>query len=172
MGMTSSLFRAAALLLSLMSASVAIQVDSVKTDLKPLIRAASENRVQFAVHVPHRLSLAKDGQWTNFPARARSEWRYAIRIPPQCRCPSTRVRFICRHTLTLRYAAHARPSSINPRIYARVIYGVAYSRVTRSNSRSACRVPKEAAPNWKSRGSKPGIELWGQASRTILTFSN
>jgi hypothetical protein len=81
MGMTSSLFRAAALLLSLMSASVAIQVDSVKTDLKPLIRAASENRVQFAVHVPHRLSLAKDGQWTNFPARARSEWRYAIRIP-------------------------------------------------------------------------------------------
>ena len=81
MGMTGSLFRAATLLLSLTSASLAIPVDSVKTDLKPLIRAASDNRVQFAVHVPYKLSLGSDGHWTNFPARARAEWRYAIRIP-------------------------------------------------------------------------------------------
>jgi hypothetical protein len=81
MGITSLLFRAAALLLSLTSASMAISVDSVKTDLKPLIRAASDNRVQFAVQVPHRLSLVSAGRWIKLPTSAREEWRYAISIP-------------------------------------------------------------------------------------------
>ena len=81
MGIAGSLIRAAALLLLLTSAAMAVPVDSVKTDLKPLIRAASVNRVQFAVQVPHRLSLRSTGRWTNISAGARVEWRYAVRIP-------------------------------------------------------------------------------------------
>jgi hypothetical protein len=80
MGIANSLIRAAALL-SLTSVCMAVPVESVKIDLKPLIRAAAENRVQFAVQVPHRVSITSAGHWTNLPVPSRAEWNYAIHIP-------------------------------------------------------------------------------------------
>jgi hypothetical protein len=80
MGIRSSLICATALL-SLTSVCMAVPVESVKTDLKPLIRAAADHRVQFAVQVPHHVSTLSAGRWTNLPAVGRAEWTYAIRIP-------------------------------------------------------------------------------------------
>ena len=46
------------------SSSAVAAVDIIKADIEPLIRAASKSPVQFAVHVPHAISSAKDGEWT------------------------------------------------------------------------------------------------------------
>jgi hypothetical protein len=70
--------RFAALLL-LTSVAAAAQIDTVATDLKPLIRKAALSPVQFAVHVPHAVSAATMGRWTVTANRA--EWRYAVHIP-------------------------------------------------------------------------------------------
>jgi lysyl endopeptidase len=62
-----------------MAVPVAVPVDIVKTDLHPLIRAASTSRVQFAVPVPHSVSTSTGGTWTT--AGGHATWRYAIRVP-------------------------------------------------------------------------------------------
>ena len=41
------------------AASAAVAVHIVKTDLKPLIRAAADSPVQFAVLIPHTASASK-----------------------------------------------------------------------------------------------------------------
>jgi len=57
----------------------ATPVVSVKTDLKPLIRAAAESPVQFAVLVPHAASTATNGEWSSTNGSAR--WVYAVEVP-------------------------------------------------------------------------------------------
>jgi hypothetical protein len=59
--------------------ALATPVDIVKTDLQPLIRAASDSRVQFAVPVPHSASTTTSGTWS--VANGTATWRYAVRIP-------------------------------------------------------------------------------------------
>jgi hypothetical protein len=44
------------------SADAAVAVHIVKTDLKPLIRAAADSPVQFAVLVPHAASTSGAGR--------------------------------------------------------------------------------------------------------------
>ena len=61
------------------NAAVPVAVRVVQTDLKPLIRAAYQTPVQFAVFVPHAASTARDGQWTTEGNRA--VWRYAVEVP-------------------------------------------------------------------------------------------
>lgn len=69
-------------LLSMIATSVAVAavpVHVVKTDLRPLIRAAFQSHVQFAVSVPHSVSSATDGFWTT--AGGVATWRYAVQVP-------------------------------------------------------------------------------------------
>ena len=54
-------------------------VHTVGTDLRPLIRAASQSPVQFAVLVPHAVSTASGGRWTS--ANGQATWRYAVQVP-------------------------------------------------------------------------------------------
>ena len=61
------------------SASAAVAVHTVKTDLKPLIRAAADSPVQFAVLVPHAASTSGAGSWS--VAGGQATWRYAVEIP-------------------------------------------------------------------------------------------
>jgi len=61
------------------ASSAPLPVHTVRTDLKPLIRAASESPVQFAVLVPHAVSTATGGQWSN--ANGQAVWRYAVTVP-------------------------------------------------------------------------------------------
>ena len=60
-------------------AVLAAPVDIVKTDLRPLIRAASSSRVQFAVPIPHAVSASSGGSWTT--AGGQATWHYAIQVP-------------------------------------------------------------------------------------------
>jgi hypothetical protein len=62
------------------SICAAAQVVTLQTDLRPLIKAAVNSPVQFAVHVPHKVSAQSDGQWASV-APMSSEWSYSIRIP-------------------------------------------------------------------------------------------
>ena len=61
------------------AASAAVTVHIVKTDLKPLIHAAVDSPVQFAVLVPHAASTASAGNWSVEGAQA--TWRYAVAVP-------------------------------------------------------------------------------------------
>ena len=63
----------------LQTAAAAVPVHIVKTDLKPLIRAAYHSPVQFAVLVPHTASLGTAGKWSVNGDRA--TWAYAVQIP-------------------------------------------------------------------------------------------
>jgi lysyl endopeptidase len=67
------------LLLPCLVAVAAAPVHTVKVDLRPLIRAAFESPVQFAVLVPHAASTATAGTWST--ANGRATWRYAVRVP-------------------------------------------------------------------------------------------
>jgi hypothetical protein len=60
-------------------ASAAMPVHVVRTDLKPLIRAAYRSPVQFAVPVPHRASTSSDGKWSVSGDHA--TWTYAVQVP-------------------------------------------------------------------------------------------
>ena len=60
-------------------AAAAVPVHIVKTDLRPLIRAAVESPVQFAVLVPHAASTKNDGSWS--VAAGVATWNYAVRVP-------------------------------------------------------------------------------------------
>ena len=51
----------------------------VRTNLEPLIRAAADSPVQFAVPVPHIASTAASGTWS--VAGGRATWRYAVQVP-------------------------------------------------------------------------------------------
>lgn len=51
----------------------------VRTDLRPLIRAAMTSPVQFAVLVPFKASTSTDGTWST--AGDQATWRYAVQIP-------------------------------------------------------------------------------------------
>lgn len=70
---------AALLLLPVFAAVAAVPVHTIQADLKPLIRAAVDSPVQFAVLVPHTASTATAGTWTT--AAGRATWTYAIRVP-------------------------------------------------------------------------------------------
>jgi hypothetical protein len=61
------------------SVCAAAPVVTIKTDLNPLILAASGSTVQFAVQLPHEASLSTAGHWTMRGDRA--EWQYAVRVP-------------------------------------------------------------------------------------------
>jgi hypothetical protein len=69
----------ALLLLSCLAAVAAPPVHTVKTDLRPLIRAAIGSPDQFAVLVPHAASTSSAGSWSTDSGRA--IWRYAVRVP-------------------------------------------------------------------------------------------
>ena len=70
-----------AVLFSVIATSVgaAVPVHVVKADLRTLIRAAIESRVQFAVSVPHTASTVAQGTWTTEGDTA--VWRYAVQVP-------------------------------------------------------------------------------------------
>ena len=70
-----------ALLLALCAgcALAAVPVHRIDTDLRPLIRAASHSRVQFAVLVPLTASTASSGSWSSTTGQAR--WSYAVEVP-------------------------------------------------------------------------------------------
>ncbi|HXY96969.1 MAG TPA: hypothetical protein VEH00_08345 [Steroidobacteraceae bacterium] len=51
----------------------------VRTNLEPLIRAAADSPVQFAVPVPHTASTAASGSWSI--AGGQATWRYAVQVP-------------------------------------------------------------------------------------------
>jgi hypothetical protein len=68
-----------ALFCALAISATAAPVHIVRTDLRPLIRAASSSRVQFAVSIPHAVSITKDGTWSVEGDRA--VWRYAVQVP-------------------------------------------------------------------------------------------
>jgi hypothetical protein len=51
----------------------------VRTNLEPLIRAAADSPVQFAVPVPHSASSASSGSWS--VAGGEATWSYAVRVP-------------------------------------------------------------------------------------------
>lgn len=61
------------------SAFAAVPVHVVKSDLKPLIRAAVRSPVQFAVSVPHAVSTSTGGTWSATGQLA--TWTYAARVP-------------------------------------------------------------------------------------------
>ena len=61
------------------AAAAAVPVHTVRTDLKPLIRAASRSPVQFAVLLPHAVSSASGGSWSS--AGGQATWSYAVQVP-------------------------------------------------------------------------------------------
>ncbi len=70
-----------ALALSCASAVLAgpqVPVHTVRTDLKPLIRAAFDRSAQFAVPVPYAVALS-DGRWS--VAGGTAQWHYALTVP-------------------------------------------------------------------------------------------
>jgi hypothetical protein len=71
--------RFAALLLA-SSICVAGPVETLRTDLRPLIKAAASTPEQFAVLVPHSVTARSNGQWTA-QSTGSMQWSYSIRIP-------------------------------------------------------------------------------------------
>ena len=67
------------LLFATASSAAAVAVHTLRTDLKPLIRAASESPAQFAVLLPHAVSSADGGTWSS--AGGQATWRYAVQVP-------------------------------------------------------------------------------------------
>ncbi len=61
------------------SGFAAVAVHIVKSDLKPLIRAAVGSQVQFAVSLPLALSSSTGGTWST--AGRLASWNYAVRVP-------------------------------------------------------------------------------------------
>jgi hypothetical protein len=61
------------------SASAAVAVHVVRTDLRALIRAAADTPVQFAVLVPHAVSTGDAGDWS--VAGEWATWSYAVKVP-------------------------------------------------------------------------------------------
>lgn len=73
---------ASGILASLLAAgcwAASVAVHTLRADLKPLIRAASESPAQFAVLVPHALSTESGGSWSS--AGGQATWRYAVQVP-------------------------------------------------------------------------------------------
>jgi plastocyanin len=54
-------------------------IDVVNADLDPLIDAAAPHAVRFAVNVPHKVSLGRQGEWQD--SGSTSTWTYSTRIP-------------------------------------------------------------------------------------------
>jgi len=75
----SALLASAFLVLPIKVASAATAVEIIKTDLRPLIRAAATSKVQFAVNVPHAVSPTSAGKWSQ--AGGISTWQYAVQVP-------------------------------------------------------------------------------------------
>jgi hypothetical protein len=112
MGICRSVARIAALLLA-SSICAAGPIETLRTDLRPMIKAAANTPVQFAVHVPHRVSARSNGQWVTISS-ASAEWSYSIRIPTavsmsfhatQIRLPSSAVLTVQGATTTVVYRA-------------------------------------------------------------------
>ncbi|HEY2678612.1 MAG TPA: hypothetical protein VGI65_16690 [Steroidobacteraceae bacterium] len=79
MRITRSAVHIAALML-VGSICAAAPVETLRSDLRPLIKAAADSPVQFAVHVPHSVSTQANGRWTS-KTPASAEWSYTVRIP-------------------------------------------------------------------------------------------
>ena len=60
-------------------AAPAVGAFVVRTNLEPLIRAAADSPLQFAVPVPHVASTAASGSWS--VAGGQATWRYAVQVP-------------------------------------------------------------------------------------------
>src|ERR1700760_284790 len=71
--------RLAALLLA-SPICLAGQVETLQIDLRPLIKAAADTPVQFAVPIAHSVTTQSNGQWSTKPAGS-AQWAYSVRIP-------------------------------------------------------------------------------------------
>jgi hypothetical protein len=78
---SASFVRAAILLLLFLfrTASAVAAQDVLDVDLSPLIDQSAQYPTRFAVDVPHRVSIASGGSWTQNGTS--STWTYSIRIP-------------------------------------------------------------------------------------------
>ena len=113
MRITGSVLRVVALLL-VSSVCHAGRMDTVRRDLKPLIKSAVNIPVQFAVPVAHRVSAASAGLWSTAESPDRARWTYSIRIPTasslsfharQLRLPASAVLTVRGATTTVVYRA-------------------------------------------------------------------
>ena len=73
------LFLACALLRLHAASGVADGIDSVNVNLDSLIDDAAHDRNRFAVNIPHPISSAEQGRWTD--TGSTSTWTYEARIP-------------------------------------------------------------------------------------------
>lgn len=70
---------ALSVLLFASSGLAATPLDRVRVDLEALIRAGASSPSQFAVPVPHPVSTANAGTWTQ--ANGRATWHYTVQVP-------------------------------------------------------------------------------------------
>src|SRR5579862_8252989 len=61
------------------AAAARVAVHTVKADLRPLIRAAADSPVQFAVAVAHAAATSDSGSWS--VSHGQATWEYAVRVP-------------------------------------------------------------------------------------------
>ncbi len=76
------LLAAAALACGSATASAAIDSrlsETLQVELQPLIAAAAAHPTQFAVNIPHPVSVRTQGSWEHVAGRSR--WHYTLRIP-------------------------------------------------------------------------------------------
>jgi hypothetical protein len=66
-------------LLLAVATHAAVPVRTLSIDLAPLIDAAAAHTSRFAVEVPHHISAAGAGEWSQAAGEAR--WHYSVRIP-------------------------------------------------------------------------------------------
>lgn len=64
---------------AIMATAAHAAVDVLPIDLDPLIDVAAQSPTRFAVDIPHRISVVRDGAWAN--ARGIATWHYTVRIP-------------------------------------------------------------------------------------------
>lgn len=74
-----ALLLATPLILYAGSVTAAVPVHIVRTDLRPLIRAAAESPERFAVLVPHVVSTTNGGSWSTDSGI--DTWSYAVDVP-------------------------------------------------------------------------------------------
>jgi hypothetical protein len=76
-----------------------LAVHTVKTDLRPLIRAGVQSPAQFAVQLPNAVSSATGGTWSS--AGGKDTWRYAVQVPTAVSMSFHAVRVVLPESATL-----------------------------------------------------------------------
>ncbi len=61
------------------TAGAAVPVHVIRNDFKAMIRAGARSPDQFAVPVPHSVSIKSGGAWT--AEKGRAVWQYAVQVP-------------------------------------------------------------------------------------------